>query len=228
MTGEPAYVVPDLVEPIIGYRSWTVRINPAGEPVLCSPYRRHVWTPREALAARCGTTTWIPPLGLRPAGRARPNHDAPAEGCTCGVHAWRSRGAALLDAADTRGLRAVTGDVALWGDVLRHQRGWRAGQAYPQALRVHAATTDGLCFVFTWEAGQLRAVPAAELALALSEAYGIPVEIDPGEDPLGPLPRHAPSAVRLPRAQLGLRATAGTRRSSTLRQRVVDWLTVSR
>ena len=58
MTGEPAYVVPDLVEPIIGYRSWTVRINPAGEPVLCSPYRRHVWTPREALSALRGRVAW--------------------------------------------------------------------------------------------------------------------------------------------------------------------------
>ena len=151
----------------------------------------------------------------------------PAAGCTCGVHAWRSRSAALLDAADTRGLRAVSGEIALWGGVLKHTRGWRGAFAYPQDLTVHAATTDGLCFVFTWESGQLRAVPAEELAPALSEVYGVPVRIDPGEDPLGPLPRYAPSALRLPRAHLGITAAEAALLypQPSRRRRLVAWLT---
>jgi hypothetical protein len=133
----------------------------------------------------------------------------------------------LLDAADTRGLRAVSGGVSLWGEVLRHDKGWRASLAYPQELRVHAATTDGLCFVFSWETGQLRATPAEELAALLEETYGVPTVIDPGEDPLGPRPRYAPSALKLPRAHLGLSAedAALLRPATTWRTRLARWLT---
>ena len=220
------FSIPDLIEPVVGFRSWTVRVHPSGEPRLCSPYRRHAWAPREAQTARCGVGDWTSPIGLR--GRAAPPaHDAPASGCTCGVHAWRSRSAALMDAADTRGLRAVSGEVALWGEVLRHERGWRAALAYPVSLTVHPATTDGLCFAFSWETGQLRAAPAEELAPILQETYGVPVTIDPGEDPLGPLPRHAPSAARLPRAYFGLSAEDVRRLHppATLRRRVARWFT---
>ena len=224
---DDGFVVPDLIEPISGYRSWTVRVHPSGEPRLCSPFRRHAWTPREAHRARCGVTNWTSPIGIRPARTAPPAHDAPAAGCTCGVHAWRSRSASLMDAADTRGLRAVSGEVAMWGTVLRHTRGYRAEQAYPLALTVHAATTDGLCFVFSWETGQLRAAPAEELAPILQETYGVPVTIDAGEDPLGPLRRHAPSAGRLPRAHFGLTAedVARLHPQPALRSRLRRWFT---
>ena len=223
------FVVPDLIDPILGYRSWTIRVHPSGEPRLCSPYRRSTWQPHEVHVATCGSTNWTSPIGIRPTPRAAPGHEVPAAGCTCGVHAWRSRSAALLDAADTRGLRAVSGEIALWGGVLKHTRGWRGAFAYPQDLTVHAATTDGLCFVFTWESGQLRAVPAEELAPALSEVYGVPVRIDPGEDPLGPLPRYAPSALRLPRAHLGITAAeaAVLYPQPSRRRRLVAWLTHS-
>ena len=223
---EHDFVVPDLVEPIIGHRSWTVRVHPSGEPRLCSPFRRSVWEPGRPATARCGIGDWSSPLALRPVAHAPRGHDAPAEGCTCGVHAWASEGTMLLDAADTRGLRAVSGSVSLWGDVLRHDRGWRASRAYPHALRVHAATTDGLCFVFSWESGQLRAVPAEELAPMLTETYGVPPIIDTGDDPLGPRPRHAPSALRLPRAHLGLSAedAALLEPPATRRTRLARWL----
>ena len=201
---QPDFVVPDLIEPLIGYRSWTIRVHPSGEPRLCSPYRRSIWEPREAHSARCGVTNWTSPIGIRPASAIAAGHDAPAVGCTCGVHAWASRSASLMDAADTRGLRAVSGEIAMWGTVLRHKRGWRSEHAYPHTLTVHTATTDALCFVFTWQTGQLRSVPAEELAAALTETYGVPTLIDPGEDPLGPLPRYAPSALTLPRAHFGI------------------------
>lgn len=221
------FVVPDLVEPIVGYRSWTIRIHPSGEPRLCSPFRRSIWEPRRAETARCGIGDGASPLAMRPVSHAPRGHDAPAEGCTCGVHAWASEGTALLDAADTRGLRAVSGAVSLWGDVLRHDRGWRGGLAYPQALRVHAATTDGLCFVFSWETGQLRTVPAEELAPMLTETYGVPTLIDAGEDPLGPRPRHAPSALRIPRAHLGISTAdaAHLDAPTSWRTRLERWLT---
>jgi hypothetical protein len=133
----------------------------------------------------------------------------------------------LLDTADARGLRAVSGGVALWGEVLRHDKGWRASHAYPHALYVHAATTDDLCFVFSWETGQLRATPAEELAAMLEETYGVPTRIHSGDDPLAPRPRYAPSALKLPRAHLGLSAEDAARLEPTVtwRTRLARWLT---
>jgi hypothetical protein len=224
---EHDFVVPDLVEPIIGHRSWTVRVHPSGEPRLCSPYRRSIWEPGRPETARCGIGDWSSPLALRPVSHAPRGHDAPAEGCTCGVHAWVSEGKMLLDTADTRGLRAVSGGVALWGEVLRHDKGWRASHAYPHTLHVHAATTDDLCFVFSWETGQLRATPAEELAAMLEETYGVPTRVHSGDDLLAPRPRYAPSALKLPRAHLGLSAedVARLEPAVTRRTRLARWLT---
>jgi hypothetical protein len=226
MIGEPDVVVPDVIEPIIGHRSWTVLVHPSGEPRLCSPFRRSPWEPGAPHEARCGVATWSSPIAVRPVSAAPPAHAAPQEGCTCGVHAWRSRETALMDAAGARGLRAVSGDVALWGTVLRHERGWRAARGYPSSLAVHAATDDGLCFVFSWLSGQLRAVPAEDLAPALAEAYGVPVAIDPGTNPLGPRPRHAPAARRIAPALLGAPAPEVERCAPrrTLRRRLASRL----
>ena len=227
MSDPTGFVVPDLVEPVTGYRSWTVRIHPDGEPRLSSPYRRSVWTPGEACTAVCSAQLVATAVGMR---SVRPSpggaHPAPGEGCTCGVHAWRTRAAALADAAGTRGLRAVSGEVDLWGALIRHERGWRAAFGYPRSMTVHPATTDGLCFVFSWEAGELRAIPAAELAPALTRAYGVPVAIDPGDDPLGPRPRHAPSAQRMPRARLGPDGVEAARlERRPFGDRLLRWLT---
>ncbi len=185
-------VVPDLIEPVEGHRSWIVRIHPSGDPVLASPLRRTAWNAAAPVTARCERR--------RADGRA---HAAPAPGCECGIYGYRSPTPALADAAGARGLRAVTGSVALWGDVIRHDRGWRALYAYPRALTVHAATTDGLGYVFTWHSGELRAVPAERLAAALEDTYGVPVAVSPGRDPIGPIPRHVPAARRLAGIELG-------------------------
>lgn len=220
------YVVPDLVEPVRGYRSWTVRVHPSGEPRLCSPLRRVVWEPGRAHAARCGAMVPGSPFDPPAPRRVPADHDAPGDGCECGVHAWSAEGAALLDAAGARGLRAVTGEVALWGDVVRHRRGLCGALAYPTRLRVHAATTDGLCFLASWETGQLRTAPADELAALLEEVYGVPVAVDPATDPLGPLPRHAPAARRIAPALLGAPAPEVERRAPrrTLRRRLASRL----
>ena len=129
---EHDFVVPDLVEPIVGYRSWTIRVHPSGEPRLCSPYRRSIWEPRRPETARCGIGDWSSPLAVRPVSYAPRGHDAPAEGCTCGVHAWASEGKMLLDTADARGLRAVG---ARGGHVVRV-----VGGAVAAKLRIDART----------------------------------------------------------------------------------------
>lgn len=183
---------PDLIEPIEGYRSWIVRVHPTGDPLLASPFRRSAWAAGTPATAVCDRRT---ASGSR--------HDIPASGCDCGIYAYRTATPALADAAKARGLRAVTGSVDLWGDVVRHDDGWRALHAYPRALTVHAATTDELSYVFTWHSGELRALPAQDLADALARTYGVPVEVSPGRDPVGPSRRHMPAARRLRGIELG-------------------------
>ena len=207
---------PDLIEPIEGYRSWIVRIHPSGDPLLASPLRRSAWAAGAPATAVCDR-------------RVAPGstHVVPASECDCGIYAYRTPTPALADAAKARGLRAVTGSVALWGDVVRHEEGWRALHAYPRTLTVHAATTDELSYVFTWHAGELRAVPVEQLAEALARAYGIPVEISPGLDPVGPLRRHVPAARRLAAIELGRpygRPADDTRHG--LSERLWRWLAV--
>src|SRR3990167_9298256 len=50
----------------------------------------------------------------------------------------------------------VVGQVALWGKIIEHERGWRAGAAYPRHL--YALTDDPM------------------VAETLRERYGVPVE----------------------------------------------------
>jgi hypothetical protein len=207
-------VAPDLIEAVEGYRSWTIRIHPSGDPVLASPLRGRPWQAGVPLRAVCAETPWHPPL-----------HPAPAEGCSCGIHAYLAERDALVDAAGSRGLRTVTGPVALWGEVVRHTRGWRAQYAYPSALTVHAATTDGLSYVFTWETGALRTVPAERLARALAGVYDLPVVVSPGDDPLGPLRRDRPEARRLQGIELGIPLDP-VPNATGLRGRLARWLAV--
>jgi transcriptional regulator with XRE-family HTH domain len=132
-------------EPVIGWRCWFT----LPEEALLRPIfmRGIVWTPREALEARC-------PEQL---------HQPPADGCRCGV--WAVCHPKLLDEVnwivnppqDREPLPGVVvvGQVALWGQVTEHERGWRASRAYPTHL--YAFTKDDA------------------LARALRERYLVPV-----------------------------------------------------
>ena len=72
------------------------------------------WLPLEPARARC----W----------RHR-RHRAPEVACTCGLYAVDDP-RHLLRARSP----AVVGTVALWGRVVVHDIGWRAGHAYPQRI----------------------------------------------------------------------------------------------
>lgn len=106
--------IPDLIEPIVGYRAWRVRdgkLQGVHYPVL--------WEPGHPLAAHCGSLK---------------DHDSPGEGCTCGIHAARDEEGLRLNYLF--GLPDVWGSVALWGRVVVHARGYRAEFGYPLALHV--------------------------------------------------------------------------------------------
>lgn len=122
---------------VTGWRCWTV---PKGETLLRPIYMKGlVWKPGEPFEATC-------PQEL---------HAVPAEGCKCGI--WAVCHPLQLDEvswSDHRGT-IIVGQVALWGNVLEFERGWRGQFAYPTHL--YAFTDDEL------------------LAQTLRERYVVPV-----------------------------------------------------
>jgi hypothetical protein len=106
VTEVPTGPVPDLVEPVIGFRQWSVR----GDR-LYSPFHGDVWDDVE-LAASCESGTHHPT-------------DVPAPGCECGVYAYYDQ--PPRSASATRDL--VIGAVALWGQMRLHGAGMRASHA---------------------------------------------------------------------------------------------------
>jgi len=116
---------PDLAEPVLGWRLWSLVRGRKGAPRLSSATRAVEWPVGRALGASCG-------CGL-----------APAADCTCGIHALRRPEGLFrcLDVDVAPPSPYVVGLVGLWGRVVECERGWRAERAYP--LRLYAAAGDG-------------------------------------------------------------------------------------
>jgi hypothetical protein len=104
--------VPDLIEPVIGFRQWRMR-----DEALWSPFVNERWEPR-LTTARC--LAHIPH-------RDRP----PAHECTCGIYAWYHPCPRLASAL-TGDL--VSGAVVLWGRIELHPTGMRGEHAAIVAL----------------------------------------------------------------------------------------------
>jgi hypothetical protein len=154
-------------EPLVGWRCWYVLPH---EGLLRPIYKRGlVWKPRQAHEAVCPEDP----------------HEVPADGCKCGV--WAVCHPMLLNEvswvfAPPDGVSVlpgvvVVGQVALWGKIVEHERGWRGGAAYPRHL--YALTDDPM------------------VAETLRERYGVPVEW--GED-ANQLRRLLPPSLELAKA----------------------------
>lgn len=113
--------VPDAIEPIIGWRAWTLR-GWGGELRLAPVVQTQSWRPRRPFRASCHA-------------QSPGKHRAPEWTCTCGVYAL-SRLGALVSSYGVRGKLAVVGSVALWGTVIVHASGYRAEFAYPDRIRL--------------------------------------------------------------------------------------------
>lgn len=101
-----------LMEPVIGWRAWHV-VKSYGTWQLISPQKDVLWTPGQPTVALC-------------------RHDG---GCSsCGINAFATR--EQLDGDAYYGSKPVIGQVALWGLVHEHGRGWRAQFAAPTTLSV--------------------------------------------------------------------------------------------
>lgn len=127
---------PDYLEPVEGWRVWAV-VDRGGRTRLRSLFFDLLWERGKPASAVCLHRRLSLPLPRR---YRRTVHAAPDEGCSCGIYAT-SRQSALLSYLD--GACAVTGEVwrvfgrvALWGEVVECEAGWRAQTAYPTHLFV--------------------------------------------------------------------------------------------
>lgn len=124
---------PDRIDPAVGWRMWS--LNPrvaqgveSGEWVLGSPFVPVDWQPGVPLVATC-----------------RFCQESPTRECSCGVYAYLT-GPFVEDAPLSVGARprriglvgvfmpCVIGQVAGWGRVVEHTKGWRAAKVYPLSL----------------------------------------------------------------------------------------------
>jgi hypothetical protein len=157
-------VVPDFIEPVVGWRVWDV-IELDGRLRLCSLAFWSIWLPGCEATATC-RRNWVEnPGALAP-------HAAPAEHCTCGLYGTRTLVHTLTysrsvgNRNDT--VHRVVGRVSLWGRVVEAEAGWRASHGYPAALFVPRATQSRR---------RARAtVPVERIARELRD-YGVPVEL---------------------------------------------------
>jgi hypothetical protein len=111
-----------------------------------------------------------------------PAHDAPDEGCRCGIYAAATAAEAAASVSDPARPRDgivhhVIGRVSLWGTVVECERGWRAERAYPASLAVPAPVAQApKRHLLRPRRQRTPSRPAGEIARALC-AYGVPVEL---------------------------------------------------
>ena len=159
--------VPDFIEPVEAWRVWRVCVQDS-RVALQSLNADTVWEPAVALSATCAARQRS---RRRPWRIEAPGHESPEVDCTCGIYGVRSAAVArwyLERRALFYNAERVVGRVALWGDVVESESGWRAQRAYPLELFVPAVTT--------LRGGLRRCAYVDEIVFALS-AYRVPVEV---------------------------------------------------
>jgi hypothetical protein len=158
--------IPDYAEPVEAWRVWRVGMR-AGGVVLKSLFANAVWEPCVPLAAKCaGGHRSL----LRPWRVTLNDHPSPELDCTCGIYGVATPVAAREYLDPRRFLLfgdRVIGRVALWGDVVEGELGWRASRAYPLELLIPVPAAEG--------GGYRRRAHLDEIAVEV-EAYSVPVD----------------------------------------------------
>lgn len=131
-----------LINPIIGYRSWELFTSA---------------TPLE-LASSWDFSTW-PKLEARQAERNHNKHKDFME-CTCGLYATKEYNC-WTDLFNTYDIFFLYGKVALWGEVVEHESGYRAEYGYP------------LCFYSSYPKDFPR---YDNYVQKIADTYNVPVE----------------------------------------------------
>jgi hypothetical protein len=137
MTG---YVVPDSIEPVVGWRAWFHH-----EGFLHSVVHPTRWEPGERVEAKC-LNDYYPLQVMKRLGLSE-THVSPHEVCRCGVYGaefeqaivychwrivpdWRDSWIPGLDKC------SIIGRVFGWGNVVEGDRGFRAQYAYPKDIYI--------------------------------------------------------------------------------------------
>ena len=207
MIAEGALPVEVSAVPLIGWRCWFVLPE---EGLLRPIFKRGLaWKPRQALEAICPDHI----------------HAVPDKDCKCGVWCvchplmlrepeWMTTPPSGIDPIPGA---LVVGQVALWGDIIEHERGWRAAFAYPTHLylfaddeRLAATLRDKYAVPVAWGAQTedlRRLLPRTPATPAINAATtapaGTPLKIKPSDQllrilaklPKGPLRDLATSRV---------------------------------
>ena len=127
--------VPDLIEPIEGWRVWKILIVPSqyhALPILRSVVLDTPWTPRRKVAAEHNFD-----LGAKCQGLLKSS-------CSCGVYAFKDLADAFMYLLGIRdrllgmAIDTAFGTVSLWGKVVECERGYRAQFAYPRHIYLPA------------------------------------------------------------------------------------------
>lgn len=130
----PDPLVPDLMEPLVGWRYWLVGTEPQRRSRynLVSAFNQKPWPPYQALEARhhpFGETPTITEDARTRACRNQPPCPLHTRGTPgCGIYAMRTP----PDGLSMDGGLVVWGRVSLWGRYVIHKRGFRAQYAYPE------------------------------------------------------------------------------------------------
>jgi hypothetical protein len=119
---------PDLIEPIVAFRSWRVV-----DGRLRSVYLPTFWTERQ-ITARCMYADSPDADAPR---SAAPGHGVPDRGCTCGIYAYYAPDL-NFPTVDHQG---VAGIVSLWGAIEVHDEGMRGEHARVEALALYSRWT---------------------------------------------------------------------------------------
>lgn len=169
-TNEPsapeAESIPDLVEPIIALRAWTV----TADGYLCAANQGVKWPAREPLTAICnkGAMSMMASWGLY-IGSSKPEppppHVSPSAACSCGIYAAKDNEHMVYGDGVF-----VWGRVAMWGRVVEGEHGYRSQYAYPVSL-VLVNRRGGS------DEARLNAIEIAEIRERLATHYGVPVRV---------------------------------------------------
>lgn len=120
--------IPDGIEPVVGYRGWSVGMGRLWSPMGLA---RVPWPKRGPLRARCLKDG--PPNPFRAEMQHVEPHDSPHPDCSCGIYAMREPwGIEALPVTPPWGV--IIGKVHGWGRVVLGTKGWRAELVRPVEL----------------------------------------------------------------------------------------------
>lgn len=169
MTGAPDYL-----EPVEGWRMWKV-VERDGRALLRSLFFDVTWDYRTPFSATCKHRRF----SLRRPWRRQPTgHSAPDETCSCGIHAAFDPTTVMpyFDRAAEATLCCAIGRVALWGDVVECETGYRAEHAYPTHLYLLDVDSGSGLTRLDFGAGRTRCDLDAACIAAELRAYEVPVD----------------------------------------------------